>query len=374
MGAVARTVRGALELMDASVIQVDVPTSAHAVAELSYGARMFVTAYTLDEGNGYELALSVLQQYPDIAILIIADEDSPESDAEDITSELPYVVLRRPLDGISLMRMIEAAIQGRKLRISLTQTNAAMIAVTESELVPVPTLDLAHASRILDQMLVDVGAMEVVLASRVGELLVERGAAGTLNRERLVNMLAPSMNTGRDVRDLVGGQLSTIQFYDGEAFDIFVLSVGLHHFILVVYDGQGGARMFGAVNRFGRRAAEDVIALIGAGAFIWESPMSEPDGAQRSTKRMKPVRLDVPVELELAKAEIEPSPAVNEPLDAAVEPLGDLDFDRLFGGDNPTEGDLDDLFAPDALKDLNAEQQRKGKLSWDQAKEIGLIP
>jgi hypothetical protein len=178
---------------------------------------------------------------------------------------------------------------------------------------------------------------------------------------------------------VVGGQLSSIQFFDGEVFDVFVLSVGLHHFLCVVYDGNGGARQFGSVNRFGRRAAEDVIALVGANAFIWQSPHPvEHVSPSRSTTRVKAVKVEKPVEepleMPIARAELSDEPTAPF-IDTmpTMEPIRDLDLDALFGSDL-SGADSDDLFDMDALEDLGrAAQQGKGKLDWDQAKEIGLI-
>jgi hypothetical protein len=172
--------------------------------------------------------------------------------------------------------------------------------------------------------------------------------------------------------------LSSLQFFDGEEYDVFVLSAGLHHFICIVYDGQGGQRNFGAVNRFGRRATEDVIAIIGAGAFIWEPARTSAEPAIRRTMHVKPIKLDDPFEMPLAKAEIiDSTPTPDEPAEALLlAPIEDLDLDALFGDSSLSDGGEDTgLFDLDSLGDLTQQpSQGKGKLSWDQAKEIGLIP
>src|SRR5690606_10708769 len=102
------------------------------------------------------------------------------------------------------------------------------------------------------------------------KVLLERGNVGVINREKLANVMIPAVLTNIEAREVLGGQTSAIQFFDGENHDVFVLTVGLHHFLCVIFDGQQGSRQFGAVTRFGRRAAEDLIALIGAGAFFIE--------------------------------------------------------------------------------------------------------
>lgn len=378
-GAAGRTLRSTLVLLDVSCTHVDVPTAAQAMNELNAGAALLIAAYALDYDTGPVIADAVCASRPEVGVIVLSNEDDPQHEAEAYDSDAPYVVMRRPFDPTAFIRAVEAAIDGRRVRDAIRKPTSASVTAGVTEMAgPVPPVDLRGVAAVLDQLRVDVGAISVLLATRTGELLVERGLSDSLRKEVLVQILAPSLMTGREVKEFVGGQLSTLQFYDGEEYDLFVLSAGLHHFICIVYDGQSGQRSFGSVNRFGRRAAEDVIAIIGAGAFIWETVRTSAEPAVRRTMHIKPIKLDDPMEMPLAKAEIiDNSPVVEaQPQESlSLEPIEDLDLDMLFGdADLPTDGD-DDLFDLDSLGDVAQQpSQGKGKLSWDQAKEIGLIP
>lgn len=371
-GSVGRIVRGALELLDLMPVQIDAPTEMSAIAEIDRGAALLVLSADIAGESGIDLAFRISADWRDLPVIVLADEET------EAPEEAPYLLLRRSSDAVQIVKAVQAALTKNDMRESIRKTGAIPLMV-EPEGGAVPGLDLDHARRILDNLLIDVGALACILAARTGDLILERGAISGLEREHLVSLLAPTMKTGREVKELLGGQLSTIQFFDGETFDIFVLSVGLHHFLCVVYDGNSGSRQFGSVNRFGRRAAEDVIALVGANAFIWTPARPIEESPSRSTMRVKAVKVDKveePHELHLEKAEL--IETASEPVVESapvMEPIADLDLDALFGGDVPdSDSDGGGLFDLDALEDLSkSSQHSKGKLDWDQAKEIGLI-
>lgn len=373
-GATGRALRSVLVLLDISCTHVDVPTAAQAMSELNGGASLLICAYALDFDTGPVIASAVYASRPGVEVIVLSNEDDPDDEAEAAESDTAFVVMRRPLRPELFIRAIEAAIEGRSVREAIRRpTTSASSSATETAS-PVPSLDVKAAGAVLERLQVDVGARSVLLATRTGELLVERGLSGSLNKDQLIAALSPSLTTGRGVKDVLGGQLSSLQFFDGEEYDVFVLSAGLHHFICIVYDGQGGQRNFGAVNRFGRRATEDVIAIIGAGAFIWEPARTTAEPAIRRTMHVKPIKIEEQFEMPLAKAEIidtTPAPDVVDetPL---LAPIENLDLDALFGD---VGGEDSGLFDLDSLSDLTQQpSQGKGKLSWDQAKEIGLIP
>ena len=248
------------------------------------------------------------------------------------------------------------------------------------DLPPVPVLDLSAARRVLDSALTDVGAMAAILSTRTGDVLIERGAVGYLDRERLTEALSPTVSATIDMTRLIGGRPAALLFYDGDNYDVFVLSVGLHHFISLVFDGQNGLRAYGAVNRYGRRAAEDLIALIGANALILDGPaqqMALPE--ERSAEpEVEPPLL---ARAELPPAPIEPRrktetvPAVSGPPEPEPDAASLL---SLFSKNNLQSVDsssLDDLFNPDKLAEIASEtRQDTGPLSYEEARELGLIP
>ena len=222
---------------------------------------------------------------------------------------------------------------------------------------------------IIDALLTDVGAMAIVFAARTGEVLLERGAVGYLDREKLTNALQPMFGTTIDMGDVVGGQTRTLHFYDGDEYDVFVISVGLHHFLCLVFNGEAGNRAFGSVNRFGRRAAEDLVALMGASAFMVERPPVEEEKPRRRLRPQPEEEADEVFQpLERAETTYE------EPEPLQLDPIENLDlsiFDDLEALDL---GDADDLFDPDKLADLAKDDGRiGGPIDIDQAEGLGIL-
>jgi len=183
--------------------------------------------------------------------------------------------------------------------------------------------------------------------------------------------LIPMMMTNINVKELLGGEVTTIQFYDGDTYDLFVLSVGLHHLLCVMFDGQTGSKNFGAVTNFGRRAVQDLIGVIGANAFFLQAPIAvKEEPPKRRTKTVKKVEEDEPIEL--ARAEIEPDPLPEpESVIEQLEPIENLDLDDLFGGDMEID---ESLFDESNLEELAKNSQKdQSALDWDQAQQLGIL-
>lgn len=376
-GTIARIVRAAVDLMDRPVIISDVPTGTLALEEIQKaGCQMLITAWELsNDMRGLELALRAKQKSQETAVMILADVDDPdELDAETL-AESPFVYMSRPVDVHQFMRVLMAGFDGQDLREAMTAPTSQPSVVLDMG--PVPGLDLNAAQGIIDQLLADLGAMAIVLASRVGEVLLERGAVGYLDRDRMTQSLLPLIGTNIDVKEIIGGNASSLVFYDGENYDVFVLSVGLHHFLCVAFDGEGGSRQFGAVNRFGRRAAEDLIALLGANAWLIQRA-----AVQKEESRIprKGSRKSVEAEEEIIPLATAEGLIPEEPKAEAIsvieqmEPIADLDlsiFDQL---DKVDESAADDLFDLEKIEQI-ANQQRKGKaIGFDEAIDLGIMP
>jgi CheY-like chemotaxis protein len=389
-GGAAELVRAALRLLERPAIQVDVPGGVEAFDEVERGhLRLLVTAYDLaSELDGLELARHVRQRQPETNVILLAGRHDSLEHAE---LEMPgdggaFVVLRQPVEPHQLLRILVAALDGRDV-LSAAFTAPHGVDEPAGAVPSVPRLDLNAASRVLDSALTDVGAMAVVLSSRTGEVLLERGAVGYLDREQLTLALTPTVNATIDMTRLIGGRPAALLYYDGEHYDVFVLSVGLHHFLVLVFDGQNGLRSYGAVNRYGRRASEDLIALIGASALILEAEAPEPVLEEEA-----PAEADEPPE-QLLMAELPPPPpaarkrktsvrpAVTPPPEPTPEPASDFDSSillSLFNADDLQaleDHALDDLFNPERLAEIASETRREsGPLSYEEARELGLIP
>jgi DNA-binding NarL/FixJ family response regulator len=372
-GTIPHLIRAAADLLNRSIILVDMPDPRAALAEIKGGAcRLLVTAVELldEDMKGIELALQARRDAPGTHVIILADEDDPALDDETL-ADSPFVYLRRPVDAHQFMRVLRAGMDGEDV-LDAMQASSAEPAF-QVDMGPVPPIDREAARTITDGLLTDVGAMAIIFASREGEVLLERGAVGYIDRERLTRALLPTISTTVEINDLVGGRATTIQYYDGENYDIFVLSVGLHHFLCVVMDGQAGNRQFGAVNRFGRRAAEDLIALMGASAFTLQKPAAPVDAARKGKRKAREL-VSEPQEVDFTPIE-RPEIKVKEPEPLQLEPLQELDLSIFDNLDKLDANAADDLFDPDRLAALASESRRRdGPIDADQAQELGIIP
>jgi len=372
---IARIVRAAMDLMDRGVIQVDVPGGPEALEELGRGGtHLVVTALEIgDEMKGFELALRVKQTAPESAVIILADVDDPEGLDAETTADSPFIYMRRPVDIQRFLGVLMAGMNGEDMFGALTTPPATTTAIDRG---PVPAIDKNKSQQILDTLLHDVGGMAVVLADRNGEVLMERGAVGFLNRMQLTTALIPTVNTTIDMGELIGGQPSVVQFYDGEDKDVFVFSAGLHHILCVVFDGQAGARQFGIVNRYGRKAAEDLIALLGANAFIIEKPrqvVKEEAAPARPTKKGKRATEEQAKIESVIERAVEPKAAEPEPL--KLDPIENFDQDIFSQLGDLDESDANDMFDPDKLAEIAEEvaKRKGGPVSMDEAAELGII-
>lgn len=374
--AVSRLVRAAVDLFDQPVVQVDVPGSWEALDEIQRGGyQLVVTALHIDKHmKGFELALRVRQVSPSTAIVILAEPDALEELDEETRAESPFVYLRRPVDVAHFIQVVHAALRGQDVR-AVSTPLAPIAPVALDELGPVPVLDPKATDVIVDTLMRDVGARTIVLSSRSGDTLLERGAVGTLDRNHLTQALLPMVRSTIAMGALVGGHIATLQYFDGDSYDVFVLSVGYHHFLSLIFDGQAGARQFGAVTRFGRRAAEDLKALLGSAAYKLEPPpLREPEPPVPAPPEVvEDVVEPVAVKAEtwdaddVALAEPEPEPA--------AEPIGDFDVSILDGLAELDKQAADDLFDPDRLAEIASESRHgRGPLTYEEARELGIVP
>ncbi|MBZ0299559.1 MAG: hypothetical protein K8J31_07470 [Anaerolineae bacterium] len=374
-GSIARIIRVVADLLDRSITVIDIASGQEALAEArTNDCAVLVTAVELEDAiRGYQLAIEVSQASPDTRAIVLAESSDPELDLDEL-ADSPYVYMHRPVDLGLFARVMVAALDGGDIFAAAQNPSHTALPVVV-DLGKMPFLDVEVARPIIDTLLTDVGAMAIVFANRTGEVLLERGAVGYLDREKLTHALQPMFGTTIEMGDLVGGNTRTLHFYDGDDYDVFVISVGLHHFLCLVFNGEAGNRAFGSVNRFGRRAAEDLVALLGSPAFAVETT-PKPDAAPaRKPRRHKSEEDDLEdlfQPLERAETSYE---TYEEPELMQLEPIQELDL-SIF--DHLGELDLDeadDLFSPERLADLANEGARKGELIDDDlARQLGIMP
>lgn len=376
---VSRLVRAAVALLDRPVVQVDVPGSWEALEEIERGGySLVVTALHIDKQmQGFELALRIGQASPATEVVILAGVDDLEELDDETRAESPFVYLRRPVDPAHFVQVIQAALLGNDVR-TVHLPAAPVAALPVDDFGPVPALDLKAAGRIIDALLTDVGARTIVLSSRGGDVLLERGASGGLDRTQLAQALLPNVRTTVGMSGLLNSAIATLQYFDAEQHDIFVLSVGYHYFLSLIFEGQAGSRQFGAVTRFGRRAAEDLKVLLGAAAHTLQAPLrptAPPEVAPPPGEAPVDVVEPAAVKAETWEPDV-PEPVMPEPEpEAPLEPIADLDLSILDGLADLDSQAVDDLFDPDRLAEIASETRNgRGPLTYEEARDLGIVP
>lgn len=381
-------IRGALDLLDRVVIQIDTPGALDALEELKRGdCTAVITAWECgDNMRGWEIAAKIKQIAPETVIIVVADYDDVELD-EETRSGSPFLYLRRPFDVPQFLRVLSAALDKQNIFEAALPPISETLGGNAPKFGGVPNINTERAKAIVHQLLIDLNSMAVLLVTREGKVLVEQGTVGYIKRDEVANALRPSSISHLTLRDMIGGNATLFQFYDGEAYDLYVLTVGLHHQLCVVFDGQKGGRELGAVRNFGRRATEDLIGILGADAWLLHAPaimddeeekLDRPRGRARGAAKRETseepvalVRVDIATE-EAVTPEVQTTEFVsNIPQLEAIE--GDIDLDLLFALDG---SDADNLFSLDALEqEVSKVEDRNmgGKLDWDRAKELGLL-
>jgi DNA-binding NarL/FixJ family response regulator len=407
-GSASRLLRAAVDLIGMPATIIDVAHPALVVDEIERGAlELVVTALALDDSmTGFDLAHHLKETRPETSVIVICSEfDAPIDD--DTRAASPFLILQRPFDAAVFARAVMAGMEGRDVLTAQHDSSPRTVIAAPQDIGAIPHIDLKAATAIIDNLMGEVNALSLMLFNRDGDILLQRGAGMEIDPTDLAHSLLHSILTTFEMGHLVGGRPSAVTFYDGDQYDVYVLSVGLHYLLTLVWDGVNGRSQFGAVNRYGRRAAEDLVAMIGASAFMVEAERQEratmemrraAEIAAQTEPEIPVVYTPPPVEekrrgrrkgtdplAEPARRSSEPlilrsdeieQVRLPEPEPLRLDPLLELNPDlldpRLLDTLNV---DADDLFDMDKLTDIAAETRReRGPLSYDEARELGIIP
>lgn len=387
-GSIPQQIRAALDLMDRLIIQIDVPGPNEALDELKRGGiDAVIAAWTLGNGmQGWELAGKLKQINKDVAIIVFGDYDDTDLD-EEMLEQSPFVYLKRPFDVPQLLNVLKAALEGGDIKAALkVPTSGGTVSASIGvDLGAVPTINADSADKVLQGVMYDLNPIAAMVTGRDGSVVVGRTNTKEIDPERMAQLIASTATVTIDMREVIGGSTRALQFFDGDDFDVFVVSVGLHHFLVMVFDGKEGQKQMGPVNRFGFKRAEELIAVIGPSAFLImpSAPREEVTAeVRRKSEQAKKVATQEIAVPELARAELgaakeavadDPTPAMQAVI-PQLDAISDADFNinDLFGGDFD-ESAADDLFSLDALEELATDEGKKGTLDWDKAKELGIL-
>jgi CheY-like chemotaxis protein len=370
---VARIVRGALTLLNRQHILIEVPTSEDTLEEVRHSEiDLVVTAYQLPgRMHGVDLAQQISHESLGTPVIVLADEGDPQIEAEAL-AEAPFQYFVRPV-AEPFLRGLRIALDG-EVAVEAEEVQATP---ASSDLGPVPNINIEELRGIIGSLVRDVGAMGAVLADRTGRVLIETGAIGYIDRETLAAILGPSFAHAAQISPLVGGDAWAMQYYDGERLDVFGLALGIHYFMCLIFEGSNRGA-FGAVTMFGRRAADQMIDMLGEAAYAAKKPEplpppkeKEPVPAPAPAPAAPAARPQEEVAEELAAFEALFDEHPNEPM---LEPVADFDPDALFG-QAIDAGLADSLFDENTLSDLAASiaASEGERVGYDEAIDMGIL-
>jgi hypothetical protein len=366
---VARIVRGALTLLSRQHILIEVPTAEDALEEVKHSSiDLAVTAYQiLGQMHGIDLAHQICHESLGTPVIVLAEGGDPQIDPAAL-AEAPFQYFVRPvaepfLRGLRIALDGEAAVQVEEV-----------LSTPGTDLGPVPAIELDELRGIIGSLVRDVGAMGAVLADRTGRILFETGAIGYIDRETLSAILGPSFAHSAEISPLIGGDAWAMQYYDGERLDVFGLALGIHYFMCLIFEGSNRGA-FGAVTMFGRRAADQMIEMIGEAAYAAKKPEPLPLPKEKEKEKEPVPEPAAPAPPEKAE-EMAAFEALFDALpgEAVLEPMADFDPETLFG-QSIDEGLADSLFDPDALGDLAASiaASEGERVGYDEAIDMGIL-
>ncbi|MEL6526276.1 MAG: response regulator [Chloroflexota bacterium] len=385
-GSIPQQIRAAFDLMDRLVVQIDVPGPQEAVEELQRGGiDLVIAAWNLSGTQGWELAAKLKQINENVDIMLMGDYEDTELDDE-MLEQSPFVYLKRPFNIPQLINVLQASLDGGDIFAAVNASTTELVSEAV-ELGPVPTVNADKADEVMQGVMFDINPIAAMLATRDGDIVVGRTTMGDVDYEYIARLIGSTAQMNINMRDVIGGNLQTLQFFDGSDYDVYVLSVGLHHFLTLVFDGKEGASQIGTVKRYGGIHAENLIAVIGPAAFLVQRVAPEPEAKEvrRKSERTKAAvtstqEIEKP---ELARADLGGSsseeakeseaPAAPQRNVPQMEAISDDDFDpaALFGGDFD-DAAADDLFSLEALENL-PEEDNQGTVDWDTAVQLGVL-
>jgi DNA-binding NarL/FixJ family response regulator len=358
---VSRIVHGALALLNRQYILIEVPTSDDALEEvLKSQIDLLVSAYRVPgQMNGVELATSIRHETLGTPVIVLGEEGDPNFD-KDTLKEAPFQYFLRPV-AEPFLRGMRIALDGE------AAIEAEASPSTETDLGPLPKINLSDLRNEIIPLMRDVGAMGIILADRTGRVLIDEGATGYIDREKLAAILGPAFARTVDIGTLMGGTAWTMHYYDGDRLDLFGLSLGVHYFMCLLCDSSNRGA-FGAVTRFGRRAADKMISMIGEAAYqrLESQPLPAPKAPETPAKTA-PAPHTEKAKAPAARPEPKPAPAESNT-------IPNFDPDALFA--QPIDENVaDSMFDPDRLSALARSLSEEAGLhvDYDDAINMGIL-
>lgn len=369
---IALLVRASLELLGRRPRLIECHTGEDAWDELHLRAPdLLITAQTLvGEMDGPTLATTSKNEIAALPVIVLGAENDPEPTEKEV-EDAPFQYLRRPLVPELFIRALRFALDGPE---SIPMDDTPM-----DTLGPVPQIDIDRLRPIALRLMRDVNAMSYVIADRNGKVLAYDGMAGYVDRELLAAIVGPSIGSVARMVPFLGDAPRVLKYFDGDKFDVYVMAIGVHYLLSLVFDGVTGNRALGNVARFGRTSVDEMLGLIGDIAYKVQTLLPQETakmaaaaaGAQPAADEPRQKqRIRRTQEVTISKPELPPEPPPPMP---TLDPITNFDPSVLDGLDSLDLSQADALFDPEQLASLASTINTGNRLSQADAEAQGLI-
>lgn len=277
-----------LDLLNRGYRIVDVPSGEEAMLETRREAfDLIITNHRLPGISGPDLIRRIRRSQPQLKAIMLTDQDLKKAAKECADLDLK-ALLTRPVDAEQFIAAVNRALHAIEGMDDVT-------IVVEDKLGPLPEFDSMAIARLMPTLLYELGAMGLAFISRTGQVRNKDGIIPKdLRLNELAVLLAANFTTTTEITSYLGGERHmSLHYHRGDQYDIFALSVGIHYFLTIIFEGYSQKQM-GPVLRYGSQVAEQMLEVI----ETFEQP--EDEAAYEEA-------------LEAAPVEPTPEPAYEEP-------------------------------------------------------------
>jgi CheY-like chemotaxis protein len=321
---VRRMLRLSLELSGRKYEVVEATSGEEALQVLNEAAvALVVTDLRLPGISGLELLEEVKRDSPEVAAILITGQ--PTEEVRSRAEALGVIsFLRKPIGTNAFLEAVE-----RTLYPSLEGESPVEISLEEQP-------DMAERLATLRR---ELGAEAVLLVDDSARITARAGDLEDLDFDAAMPSLVTAFTSGLKISSILGSLLPlNFQYFDGDAHDVYVTNVGAYFALVIAFRGGQGVGQMGSVAHFGRRAAADILSALS--------------------------QLGVPSQEDETSAEAEPP---------HEEPIPEIPQAELEAASNGVEKDEADRFWDEAVLESKNDETEGDALTYEQAKELGLL-
>ncbi|GJM41021.1 MAG: hypothetical protein DHS20C20_13030 [Ardenticatenaceae bacterium] len=356
--------RSMLELSNQDCEVLAVPSAEEGLLELRRSQfDLLITDVRLPGMSGFDLVRRLKALGRDMPVIMITAYSSSQGKKEAVELGV-YRYFQKPLDTDSVLTAVHTALHGESVTLPTTAplvTKTAATAVSD---------DL---QRRLDSLRVDTGAVNLTLASAMGEILFSAGDGRQFDLPKLMGIVADNLSKSFLLADELGAsEPFTLQYHMGGEFEFYCANVGRHHFLTLFFDMAARRGRIGTIWVFTQRAIKDLLQMLPS---LEKTPMaatltkSEPEPAVVEEMDTAEMVVETAVAAPQSTPESEPEQAPPaDYLDIAPDELMDL----LAAADEPADESAD----LDAFWDLSGSEESGDStrgISLEEALQRGLI-